>query len=667
MPVFVINGDKNFDLSGIARREGLDLFKSDRVCLIDAVHSPQDSQTERLWDDWPACLEDNKNNLRAELDRIVEGAKTDGTVNHVILFVVDRFAPSEVHPISRDILQDVYRKITARDARGFGTETGESKNVWIVVFVRPVQNPEAAAQQAESEKEKCDEVNNVFVSAFNGNPSDRPASDFAALRVLSELLLDQHESRRFLQPIQQNAYPVAYLFGPNIPPRAGASRLLQRGLLGTLDRLLAFDAPAEGSKDISEPAKLLEKRVEELVAKAKEDIGTPSQVDTATADQNTSQALEIRSGFSDRDAANLGTIERAIDGILARFVSGLKWQRRNHFDDVRRDLREQIGSERKEFEEQKRTWARGRPRVHLTDFAAINVQVIKTIEDDLSRVAIGSRGNDIATLDGLITAVGKERNILIADANTCYASTNLPEGQRSPEEYKAAVDDALRAFEFELDQVPQFRSVMFYFWVSLLAALGPYILLLVASSLHRLLYLSIGALLAILVLTAAILAISRRQKKLRQAAAALRDKLASWRLNSIRFFNNALRYQVLTLGVGWLGAAIEKLDQIKRSIAARNDALEDCKQMLNTPVRPEDDDAAIQKLITEGVQQLSDERWDKWIVEFLTKLRPRDSKADATIDLVSDGDGLQLSVPGLVKPLTVRIQIPRSRTPTDNK
>src|SRR5690242_1228592 len=92
MPVFVINADPSFDLPGIARREGLDLFRDERVKLIDALRKPANPQIERLWNEWPTCLEENKNNLRAEIDDIVDSAAAQPSVSHVILLVVDRFA-----------------------------------------------------------------------------------------------------------------------------------------------------------------------------------------------------------------------------------------------------------------------------------------------------------------------------------------------------------------------------------------------------------------------------------------------------------------------------------------------------------------------------------------------------------------------------------------------
>src|SRR5580704_3470784 len=128
MPVFVINADPTFDMPGIARREGLDLFKDERLQLIDALrHQPHNPQVERLWDDWPPLLEGNRNNLRAEIERILATAAARRDEDYVILFVLSEFAPANPSQhVSRDLLINIKQMILGRDRNDQGIETASS-------------------------------------------------------------------------------------------------------------------------------------------------------------------------------------------------------------------------------------------------------------------------------------------------------------------------------------------------------------------------------------------------------------------------------------------------------------------------------------------------------------------------------------------------------------
>ena len=667
MPVFVINGDTGFKLQEIARRDGLDLFKDERIQLIDAVHVARNAQTERLWGDWPPCLEGNKNNLRAEIDRILTAARRQPDQNHVVLFVLDEFVPDRAPLVNREILEDIARKAYARDRKGLGIETGVSHpNVWVVMFVRPTGDPEEAAERAKHDKAKETGhglVNNVFVSTFRGGEAERSNSDFVTIRILSELLLHPEEGKRILQTGLQNAYEVTCVLGPAALPAGGASLYLARALKGTLDRLESREGSSAGSTAIGQPAQRLRTLVLELVAMAKDRIGTPSTIDTTTADQ---QTVEMAAGDGPATASadtRTPMAPETLKTISETFVRGIRWRPPDGFQLLRRDLREYIERERNEFDERRKTWSRERPQ-WLTSFAGINVDISRTIED-LSKAAIGFRGNDVATLEDLVADVQREREALRADARRCHVLGDTAErDERDTQQHVAALDAALGAFEFELDQLPQRRTILFFFLLSLLAAILPFAaLLLFASDAYRPLHSLLAATLATAVIIAVTAALSRRRNKLRQAAATLRGALDTWRRSALRAFNNALRYQVLTLGVGWLGSITEKLEKIERSLEERGNALDDCREMLGSTASKVHgvsihENRQESSLITDSVQRLTNVDWTQWVVGFLAESRSTEHAAEATVILSDDGEERRLLVPGLSESVAIRIMTP---------
>jgi hypothetical protein len=651
MPVFVINADPTFDMPGIARREGLDLFKDQRLQLIDALrHQPHNPQVERLWDDWPPLLEGNRNNLRAEIERILAAAAVQRDQDYVILFVLSEFAPANASQhVSRELLIHIRQMIQGRDRNDQGLETASSTpNIWVLVFLRPPQDPELMAQRAIAENRDL-LVNNIFVSVFDGHgrDSDRPASDFLTIRILAELLLNNKENRRFLQVVQ-NAYTVTCIIGPSRLPSGGASHLLSRALNGTLNELEEHNAPAAGSTAISMPAVELKRLVAQLVARAKEGVDVGPTADTGTADLMTAKLLDVRQ----RPAAEQGKWAAMLSDVVAvgrRPLDG--------FAGLRMRLDAEIEREHSEHDRQRETWTRLRTD-KLKSFSGFNVDIGKAI-NAISKAAVGSRGNDIKVIEELMTDVGEERKRLKTIAQGCRASMSAADDETGFQQVHAA----RRAFDFELDQVPQWRSILYYATLSSAAAALPFLVLIWSGTPHWLPYLILASLLTPIVLVACVYALVRRHRKMTQAASDLREQLEKWRKRSADGFNQALLYQTSTLAIGWLTSIVENLQQIKRSIELRSEALQDCRDMLGTNTTlttrmPESDDRT-EALITANVARLRTFNWDKWIMEFLGTVRVTDVKANAEVVLADDGQTLTLAVPGLEEPVRATIRTPQ--------
>jgi hypothetical protein len=642
MPVFAINADPTFDITNIARREGLDLFNEPRLQLIEALgQAPHNSQVERLWGDWPPRLEGNRNNLRAELERIIHAASARRDQNHVIVFVLNEFAPGNpAQHVSRDLLMEVKQAIEGRDRRGHGLETAAAaQNVWVVVFLRPAQEqePERIAELAHGENSEG-LVNNIFVSAFNGKESDRVAADFLVLRMLAEMLLDDSESRRFLQVGVQNAYPVTCVIGPTKAPSGGASALLRRALSATLDELQTQNEPPAGSAAISAPARQLSGLVGQLVARARAGIDVQPTVDTAGAD---SRQVELEIALGSASAADrLDAIFRAAD---ARF------RPRQGFGEVRKRLKDEIEREDNYHARESERWAQQRDK-KLTIFSAINVDIGRAI-NELSKAAVGSRGNDIKVLGDLVDEVRRERDSLKTVAQRCRGLTAPAHDDAGMATQRARLIAAGRAFEFELDQMPDRYSMSFYLFLSLLPATVPFLVLASSDQWRMAIYLTFAVTLPVLVCLAGAVAIARRRRKLMQAVGDLRDEFASWREVPASALNQALRYHTATLAIGWLTSIREKLDQIKRSIELRRDALQDCREMLGTDAGVVDSppDQHLTDLVTTSVEHLRTYEWDKWIVEFLRGARQTGMKAEVRVFLANDGETRIVMVPGLAR------------------
>jgi hypothetical protein len=139
MPVFLINAKPRFDISSIGRKEGLDLFKDERLQLIQALGNAGNQQIERLWGNWPACLEGNRNNLRAEVERIVAAALARPDEHHVLLFILNQFAPNDpTQHVTREFLEDIRRMVRVQDRNNVSLDTATpAPNVWSIVFLRP--------------------------------------------------------------------------------------------------------------------------------------------------------------------------------------------------------------------------------------------------------------------------------------------------------------------------------------------------------------------------------------------------------------------------------------------------------------------------------------------------------------------------------------------------
>lgn len=659
MPVFVINADPTFDLTGRARRDGLDLFKDQRLHLIDAVGmQPHNAQIERMWGDWPLRLEGNRNNLRDEVERIISSAGAQRDKTHVILIVLNEFAPTDPSQyVSRDILIEIRQRIQGHDRRDQGVETAESApNVWVVVFLRPSHNPELTAQRALAENAET-LVNNVFVSVFNGRESDRPASDFLTLRVLSELLLDEQEGRRFLQLGVQNAYPVTCIMGPTRLPSGGTSRELGWLLNETLDELEARNAPAAGSTAVGAQAAKLGTLVTQLVAQAKEGVDVQPTIDTAQADQATAGLLDA--GARERPAE--GDIAATNLTEVADKAAAVRWRPADRFAQLRTRLKDAVERELGEASYRAETWTRRRTE-KLKAFSGINVEIGRTI-NQISRAAVGSRGNDIKVIQDLGTDVCEARNGLKDVAQACREAMSGTQGvTRRTSDLATRVAAARHAFEFELDHVPQLRSVVFYLALSVAGGAIPFLLLALMREPDRLLFAALALILLAIAAFACSTSLLRRRRKLRQAAAFLREELEFWRKCSIEGFNQALKYQTSTLAIGWLTAIAEKLHEIEQSIQLRSDALQDCREMLGTNVdvgQGASHPGQIAHPVATSVEHLQMFTWDKWIVEFLSSAPRPDIRAQARIVMADDGQTRSLAVPGLQQQIAITIRTPQ--------
>jgi hypothetical protein len=646
MPVFVINADPTFDITSIARREGLDLFNDQRVQLIEALgDTPRNSQIERLWGDWPPRLEGNRNNLHAEIERIIAAASTKRDQNHVIMFVLNEFAPGNpAQHVRGDLLMEIKQTIEGRDRQGHGIETAApAQNVWVVVFLRSAQDAEEMARRAHAEN-RDNLVNNIFASVFNGKETDRVAADFLALRILTEMLLDDAESRRFLQVGIQNVYPVTCVIVPMKASGGGASALLQRALSETLDKLEARDVPAAGSVAISAPATRLSKLVDQLVERAREGVDVQPTVDAASADLGQVKKLDASLGSPAHE--NTAAAAR-LDSILSPYVTGVRWRPRNGFAGVRTQLAAEISREENHHSHETEGWAQHRAE-KLKSFSSINFEIGKTI-NDISKAAVGSRGNDIRVLEELVAEVRRERNELKLVAQNCRTSTNPADDRAGIAiQRMARVHAAQHAFEFELDQTADPRSISCYLLASLLPATLPFVTLAFSDVSRVPVYLTLALALPLLVILGCAMAIARRRRKLKQAASDLRDEFATWREALTRSFNHALRYQTATLAIGWLTSISERLEQIKHSIELRSKALQDCREMLGTNISVDSQShRMVADLITTSVDRLRTFEWDKWIVEFLGGARAIGMSAEIRVFLANDGETRTVRVPGL--------------------
>src|SRR5262249_10834854 len=143
----------------------------------------------------------------------------------------------------------------------------------------------------------------------------------------------------------------------------------------------------------------------------------------------------------------------------------------------------------------------------LRSFSGINVDIGRVI-NETSRAAVGSRGNDIKVLASLVTEVCRERDSLKAMAQGCRTSTDSVHGSAGmAAEQVEGVNGAGRAFEFELEQMPEARSISYYLVLSLLPAAIPFLALAFSDAWRMAVYLTLALTLPVLVILAAALAI----------------------------------------------------------------------------------------------------------------------------------------------------------------
>jgi len=156
-------------------------------------------------------------------------------------------------------------------------------------------------------------------------------------------------------------------------------------------------------------------------------------------------------------------------------------------------------------------------------------------------------------------------------------------------------------------------------------------------------------------------AVKRRRVRMRQVAADLRAQLERWRELSVRRFNHALLYQGASLAIGWLTSISEKLEQIKRSITSRTEALQDCREMIEgAEILQQRNLERIRQLVDISVDRLRTFAWDKWIVEFLRETRATHITGEARIHFSNDGEWRSIAAPGLDGTMRIEIRTPDS-------
>jgi hypothetical protein len=663
VPVLVINADPNFDLPAIARQDGLDLFRNERLKLVDVRRVSVELQTERLWGDWPARLEDNRSNLRAEIDRFVATARQEIRKEHIFLFVLDSFDPDENNTkvVNREIFDYINSKAFAKDPRSQDAdETRRShQNVWTVVFLRPTHNAQEAAVRA-AQANSAALVNNIFVSNFNGSPTEGPAADFLTIRVLAEILLHETENKRFLQVGTQNAYPATLVSGPDDPPNESVSRNLRWALRQTLTELEKLNAPTAGSEAISNQAEELRKLVENLVDQIKTSVTPPPTIDVNRPDRVVAD-IQRSADTAHQGGGAPSRYETAVDEIVARFtrrhMTKIHWRPDDDFSQLRKDLREHIAGEHHDMQRMHDQWDSVRPE-QLKTFGGVNVEITKAIAS-LSQAAVGSRGNDVKILEDLIAMVRRRAEGLKSNAQAARdAMTNVSLAAEPGSGAMTEIELRLNAFEDELKQAPQWRAIGFVLALSFAAAILAYLPQLLRTGVLYPLHVAllVGIFVLILVLTA--VALIRRKGKLRQMTVNLRTALEKWRSVKANLLNKAMIYQINTLAVGWLDAAAGRLDRIKTSIRDRDHALRACRHDLGANEYTDKSVEDGNSIVTNAVQELRTASWDRWIIEFLAIPRFRDSSQQAEIKLLDDGYSTTVAVPGLLQRIIVTFKTP---------
>lgn len=642
MPVLVINADPDFDLPAVARRDGLDLFESKRLVLVDARDDDQDLQRERLWADWPVRLENNRGNLRAEIVRFLAAAKKTDKTEHIILFILDEFEPDDAGKlISKEFLEEINDRIYGQDKRSNRaslTSRGHA-NVWMVAYVRTNHAAEDVAERAWRANAPG-YVNTIFVSAFDGMTADRATSDFLTIRVLAEALLKEGDNRRFLQLSTQNAYPATCVIGPDTLPSDSASHFIRAALRQTLTTLEEQGASGAGSKEISQQAEGLKKLAEDLVGQAKHTAKDAPTVDPVKPDMEIGRILSF---FTTRSAF------RPV------------WRTADNFKKLRDDIRVHIGNEQSNIDHMRSEWALHR-RDHLKDFAGINVRINETI-DELSRAAVSSRGNDVTILENLIKSVNETVDDLKSSAlelrGSMAASTVQPAGISNVSNER--IDKELRALEFEFDHVPQRRAIGLVLAICLTAALAPFLLQFVTSLRSHNLHVVLAILFPALVFLVAAYALFRRQAKLKQAAVHLREAMEEWRADAFKAFDEAMRYQTSTLAIGWLDSMADRLQRIKESIRKRGQALDACRKDLEDEVLLTSSGTGhdLDSMVAEGVRQLQSDSWDTWIMTFLRMMAKENYGASAAkVSFGDDGETIPIPVAGFVEVIEIGLKTP---------
>jgi hypothetical protein len=506
-----------------------------------------------------------------------------------------------------------------------------AQNVWSIVFLRPSRDPEHAARQAHDAN--TDLVNNIFVSVFTGNESDRVATDFWVIRILAELLLHGEDGRRFLQTGLQNAYPTTCVVTPSRPPAEGASAVLRRALSETLVQLEERGVRAAGSPAISSPAEHLRELVRGLVQKAR-------------------ASAEVKPPAEKPDEELEATLNGLSTSGYLRPADGSA--------EIRRRLNKQITRERGRYADQGEVWERHRAS-SLESFSGVNKQ-IGDIISDISGAAVSSRGNDISVLARLIEEVNNARESLKTIAQSCrMAMTSAGGDGPMASQPWTRVEQAERTVEFELEQVTRWQSVLYFFTVSLLAILVPLCALIATRTHYWPAYFIILLLLAAMWIVSVWTAVKRRRDKMRQAAIDLGEQFETWRQSTIERFNHALLYQAVTLAVGWLTSIAEKLEQIGRSIVSRTTALQSCREMIDGAelLQPRNLEK-VSQLVDRNADRLRTFTWDKWIVEFLTERKAANITGEARINYANDGVTQSIPVPGLDGTIKIVIKTPDS-------
>jgi hypothetical protein len=642
VPVLVINADPDFDLPAVVRRDGLDLFESDRLILVDARDDDPDLQRERLWADWPVRLENNRSNLLAEIVRFLATAKRDDKTQHIILFILDEFEPDDTGKlISKEFLEEINERIDAQDKRNNRaslTRKGQS-NVWMVAYVRAIYAAEDVAERAWRAN-VSGYVNTIFVSAFDGMTADRATSDFLTIRVLAETLLKESDNRRFLQRNMQNSYPATCVIGPDTLPSDSASHFIRAALQRTLTTLEQRGASGAGSQVISQQAEGLKKLAEDLVEQARHTAKDAPTVDPINPD------LEIG---------------RILSFVTSRSRLRPVWRNPDNFKKLRDDIRIHIGNEQHNINHMRSEWAQHR-RGHLKDFAGINVRINETI-DELSRAAVSSRGNDVRILEDLIKSVHETVDDLKSTAlelrGSMAASTVQPAGASNVANEK--IEGMLRALEFEFDHVPQRRAIGLVLAVSLTAALAPLLLQFATALRNHDLHVLLAILFPVLVFLVTSFALVRRQAKLKQAAVHLREAMDEWRADAFKAFDEAMRYQTCTLAIGWLDSMVERLQRIKESIRKRGEALEACLRDLGDEILLTSSGTGrdLNSTIAEGVRQLQTDSWDTWISTFLRMMaKEKYGAKPAEVELRDDEETIAVSVSGFVEIVRIGLKTP---------